>query len=133
MSFMKESTYEELLNSSRTKIKLGDSYSSVLNFLKERNANDVTIREIFSVLNEEEKIRKLTYTPIENKKEKQSGIKKGVGRLIFGLVIMVLAWFYFSSGLEVGRVFFLPAIAIAGGGLIGLLGLLQILVLALKK
>ena len=89
--------------------------------------------QIFSALNKERKTQKAVSRPMEDKRAKRDKIKKGIGRLVIGSVITTLALFYLIGGLEIGRVFFLPAVATVVGGFIGFLGLLQIVVSLIRK
>ena len=123
----------ELLKTSRTKIQLGDTFASVLSFLKSKKADEETIKRIITILNEEDKARKRTTSSRDESLEKRAKVMAGVMRLAGGLIILLLGWFFLSEGLDVGRIFFIPAIAVAFGGILGLIGLLQTVILLVRK
>ena len=80
---MTENTYQELLQTSRNKIELGDTLSSVLAFLKGRGADDETTRRIFAALEAEEKQRKT----VKSTDKQEDG---WVNNLLIGAVFAVV-------------------------------------------
>lgn len=134
---MKEPTeedyYDELLSTSRTKIELGDTFASVFSFLKSRNADEETMRQIISILNEEDRARRKKAAPAIARTAKITGFFSGLFYIAGGLLVLIISWLVLDEGLMVGRIFFLPVIGMVIGGGVAIKGVFQMVAPLLKK
>lgn len=95
-----DNSFEELLRVSRNKRSLGDTYSQVLQFLKGRGADENTIRDIITLLKEEEEQARVLAASVGSTGkggEKESG-PWGIGLLgLFLLVLGLIVTFGYSE------------------------------------
>ncbi|GAA0891646.1 hypothetical protein GCM10009122_13250 [Fulvivirga kasyanovii] len=130
---MEKENFESLLNTSRNKIQLGDTFASVHTFLKNKGADEETVRKIITILDQEDRERKKINRPQERQTAKISGVAQGIFTLAGGVILLVAGWYFLKGGLEVDRIFILPLIATGAGAIIALIGLIKTGIAILKK
>lgn len=127
-----ETNHQELLQTCRTKLELGDSFGSIYAFLRKRDADEETTKLIISILDLEDKARRTKEAPRKRRIEKISGIVGGLFSLIGGTIVILLSWYFLNRGLEAGYIFFLPAAGLLIGGSVALGGIIKTIAFLLK-
>ena len=93
-----DTSFEELLRVSRNKRALGDTYAQVLSFLKGRGADENTIKDIVTILREDEKKGSFVKEDKKVLKEKKESFRGAVGG---GLVLVLLGGMLLTGSLSI--------------------------------